>query len=51
MSALSTNSYQFLGESLRFEKKKVQDMHLNLFANVQSQNLANANLTPFFCKE
>jgi hypothetical protein len=34
---------------LKFEKKKVQDMHLNFFANVQSQNLANASLTPFFC--
>ncbi len=39
----------FFGESLKFEKKKVQDMHLNFFANVQSQNLANASLTPFFC--
>jgi len=47
MSALSTNSYQVFEESLRFEKK-MQDMHLNFFANVHSQNLANANLTPFF---
>lgn len=39
----------FLEKVWDLKKKKVQDMHLNSFANVQSQNLAYANLTPFFC--
>ncbi len=41
MSALSTNSYQLIGESLKFEKKKCNVLHLNFFGNVHSKNLTS----------